>query len=70
MTRIAPGLLLGLACLAVVPSALAQAPLTLQGDGGGVNILADHLEQVGPDGLTIATGNVEITRGASRLTAD
>ena len=70
MTRIASGLLLGLACLAVVPSALAQAPLTLGGDGGGVNILADHIEQVGPDGLTIATGNVEITRGASRLTAD
>lgn len=69
MTRIASGLLLGFACLVFPPFAFAQAPLTLGGDVGGVNILADHIEQVGPD-LTLATGNVEITRGATRLTAD
>lgn len=69
MTHAASGILLGFACLVVASSAFAQAQLTLGGEAGGVNILADHVEQV-PGGLMVATGNVEITRGSSRLTAD
>ncbi|HEX3176250.1 MAG TPA: LPS assembly protein LptD [Methylomirabilota bacterium] len=48
----------------------AQTPVTLRTAGGDVTILADRMEQVGPDNLVIATGNVEITRGAARLMAD
>lgn len=70
MARLTSGLLLIFTCLLLAPLASAQTPLTLGANGGGVNVLADHIEQVGPDGLTIATGNVEITRGSSRLTAD
>ncbi len=71
MARLTSGLLLiFFTCLLLAPLASAQTPLTLGANGGGVNVLADHIEQVGPDGLTIATGNVEITRGSSRLTAD
>ena len=33
-------------------------------------MLADRLEQIGPDNLLVATGNVEVTRGTARLTAD
>ena len=32
--------------------------------------MADHFEQIGPDNLLVATGNVEVTRGAGRLLAD
>ena len=38
--------------------------------GGDVSIIADRLEEVGPDRLLVATGNVEITHGAARLMAD
>ena len=38
--------------------------------GGDVTVLADRLEEVGPDRLLVATGNVEVTRGTSRLIAD
>ncbi len=68
-------LLTGLS-LAVATAAFAQAPAVPQAPvvvptaGGDITILADQLEQVGPDNLLIATGNVEITRGASRLMAD
>jgi LPS-assembly protein len=37
---------------------------------GNVTVLADRLEEIGPDRLLVATGNVEITRGSTRLTAD
>ncbi len=70
MMRTRAGLLLVSAYLVLALPAFAQTPLNLQGDGGGVSILADQIQQVGPDGLVIATGNVEITRGTSRLTAD
>jgi LPS-assembly protein len=70
MARLTSGLLLIFTCLLLAPLASAQTPLTLGANGGSVNVLADHIEQVGQDGLTIATGNVEITRGSSRLTAD
>jgi LPS-assembly protein len=63
--------LLGLAAL---PHAsfgqAAQAPVVVPTPGGDVTVIADRLEQVGPDDLLIATGNVEITRGNSRLLAD
>jgi LPS-assembly protein len=35
-----------------------------------VEVRANQIEQIGKDGLLIAIGNVEITRGAKRLTAD
>jgi LPS-assembly protein len=54
------------------PAAWGQAPgpVTVRTPGGDVTVLADRLEEVGPDNLLIATGNVEITRGTTRLTAD
>jgi LPS-assembly protein len=47
-----------------------QAPRTLPGNGEEVSVLADRIEQVGADGLLVATGNVEISRGGRRLRAD
>jgi LPS-assembly protein len=68
MTPIASGLLLVLACLALASPAPAQPRITLR-DGTEVNILAERLEQVSRE-LVIAVGNVEVTRGATRLLAD
>ena len=51
-------------------SAQAPAPVTVATAGGDVTVLADRIEQVGPDDLTVATGHVEITRGTARLLAD
>ena len=48
----------------------APAPVVVPTPGGDVTVLADRLEEVGPDRLLVATGNVEITRGRSRLIAD
>jgi LPS-assembly protein len=52
--------------------ALAQrAPLSLRGAGGETEIVADRMQQIGGDtDLLLATGNVEITRGGTRLLAD
>ena len=47
----------------------AQTPVEISG-GGDVSILADRMEESGPDRLLVATGNVEITRGTTRLSAD
>jgi LPS-assembly protein len=47
-----------------------QVPVTVGTVGGDVTVLADRLEEVGPDRLLVATGNVEITRGRARLIAD
>lgn len=66
--RIATGPALVLACLVLTTSALAQAPVTVPAEGGDVSILADRMDQVGS--LLIGIGNVEITKGPSRLTAD
>ncbi len=65
-----PALLL--AGAAFPPGAVGQPPTaaTIGTAGGDVTILADRLEVIGPDDLMIATGNVEITRGAQRLLAD
>ncbi len=59
--------------LAIAPRASAQAPqvpVTVPTAGGEVTIIADQFEQVGPDNLFVATGNVELTKGAARLMAD
>lgn len=52
--------------------AWAQAPtaVTVSTPAGDVTVLADRMEQVGPDNLLIATGNVEVTKGSARLVAD
>jgi LPS-assembly protein len=63
--------LLGL--VALPPSSWGQSPQTpvvVPTPGGDVTVLADRLEEVGPDRLLVATGNVEVTRGNSRLIAD
>ena len=48
---------------------MPQVPVTVQTSGGDVTIVADQLEQAAPD-LFIATGNVEVTKGSTRLMAD
>jgi len=48
----------------------SQVPVTVGTVGGDVTVLADRLEEVGPERLLVATGNVEITRGKARLIAD
>jgi LPS-assembly protein len=47
-------------------------PLRIPQEGGGeVSVIADQLQQVGgATNLVVATGNVEIVRGATRLLAD
>src|SRR5437899_7940341 len=37
---------------------------------GDVTILADRIEEVAPDNLLVASGNVEVSRGTARLLAD
>jgi LPS-assembly protein len=66
------GLAVALWGLAGPGLALAQqTPLSLRGPGGETNIVADRMQQVGGDSdLLLATGNVEILRGGSRLVAD
>lgn len=57
--------------LGAVGQAFAQAgPVTVPTAGGEVSVLADRMEDLGRDGLVVATGNVEIVRGRARLTAD
>jgi LPS-assembly protein len=68
-------LLLAGACLGglLLPDAAAaqgRPEVTIGPPGDEVTVLADRLEQVGPDGLLVATGDVEITRGTARLLAD
>jgi LPS-assembly protein len=68
--------LLALLLLLASPGALlAQAqrpePLRIPQEGGEVSVVADQIQQVGgTTNLVIATGNVEIVRGATRLLAD
>jgi len=63
--------LLGTAALPSAAGAQApQVPVVVPTVGGDVSVLADRLEEVGPERLLVATGNVEITRGNSRLIAD
>jgi LPS-assembly protein len=57
-----------------VPAAWAQAvraPVNIGDAGQESSIVADQIQQVGgPNDLLVATGNVEITQGATRLLAD
>ena len=63
--------LLGAAALPRASSAQApQVPVVVPTPGGDVTVLADRLEEIGPDRLLVATGNVEITHGRARLLAD
>jgi LPS-assembly protein len=63
--------LLGPAALPRPAAAQAPAaPVVVPTVGGDVSVLADRMEEVGPERLLVATGNVEITRGRSRLIAD
>src|SRR2546425_1058044 len=72
MTRFPAAIvLLGYALLTPhVAGAQAPAPTTVRTSVGEVNLVADRIEQVGPDNLVVATGNVELTRGSARLLAD
>ncbi|MGH7309689.1 MAG: LPS-assembly protein LptD [Candidatus Rokuibacteriota bacterium] len=57
--------------LAALP-AWAQGPrsTTLTTAGGEITVFADRVEEIGPDDLLIASGNVEVVRGSQRLLAD
>jgi LPS-assembly protein len=59
-----------LALLADLGHAQPAAPVSVPTRGGDITVVADRIEQLGADGLIVATGNVEITRGTARLTAD
>ena len=50
--------------------ARAQNQRRVETAGGEVSIVADRFEQIGSDNLLVATGNVEVTKGAGRLLAD
>src|SRR5258705_4132549 len=60
--------------LSGAPAAWAQAargPVIIGEGGQESSIVADQIQQVGgPNDLLVATGNVEITQGATRLLAD
>jgi len=66
----ATGLLLALIVAATAEAQAPAGPLTVGTSGGDVTVIADHFEQVGADNLLIATGNVELSKGATRLMAD
>jgi LPS-assembly protein len=63
------GLLLAVAVAATAEAQPPQVPITVPTAAGDVTIIADQLEQAAPD-LFIATGNVELTKGGTRLMAD
>ncbi len=68
---LAAALLLGPGPPAWAQAAPPKTPLTVRDGGGETSILADQIQQVGgATNLTIAVGNVEITRGNTRLLAD
>jgi LPS-assembly protein len=62
--------LTALAAAAPAGAQAPQAPVTVRTAGGDVTIVADQMEQIGADNLLVATGNVELTKGAARLMAD
>ena len=67
---LAAALLGAVALPSLSPAQTSQAPVVVPTPAGDVSVLADRLEEVGPDNLLVATGNVEITRGNARLIAD
>jgi LPS-assembly protein len=56
--------------LATATAAAQAPPVVVTTPDGEVTVIADRIEEIGPERLVIATGNVEITRGDARLTAD
>ena len=58
------------ALFAPAAHAQGQSPVSVPTAGGDITVVADRIEQTGADGLIVATGNVEITRGSARLNAD
>jgi LPS-assembly protein len=53
------------------PCRAQTAPaVTVPTAGGDVSVTADRIEEIGPERLLLATGNVEIVRGQTRLLAD
>jgi LPS-assembly protein len=66
---LAAAALWGLLIPSVAPA--QQTPLSLRDPSGETNIVADRMQQIGGDSdLLLATGNVEVLRGGSRLLAD
>ena len=63
-------LLAAVAPAAAPPLGWAQSQRSVQTAGGEVSVVADRFEQIGPDNLLVASGNVEVTRGTGRLLAD
>ncbi len=62
-------LLLGL--VAAMPAcAQGSRATTLATAGGEITVFADRVEEIGPDDLIVASGNVEVVRGSQRLLAD
>jgi LPS-assembly protein len=60
-----------LVCLSGAAWAQPKSPLTIQAGGEEATILADQIQQVGgANELLIATGDVELTHGRTRLLAD
>src|SRR5262245_61005117 len=56
---------------AQAPPAAPRPPVSIEQEGGPVNVLADQIQQIGgPGNLLIAIGNVELTRGDKRLLPD
>ena len=71
LVRAVIGVVATLSVVATAEAQAPQAPITIGTSGGDVTIVADQMEQVGgPDNLLIATGNVELTKGPTRLLAD
>ncbi len=72
MTRFirAPALACVLLLGAALPALAQKPPVSVPTIGGDVAVVADRMEEVGPDHLVVATGNVEIVRGRARLNAD
>jgi LPS-assembly protein len=65
VVTLAAGLLLG-----AMGHAFAQAPVTVPTVAGDVTVIADRIEDLGRDGVVVASGNVEVVRGRARLNAD
>src|SRR5438876_11790708 len=50
--------------------AAAETPVRITGFPADVEVVADRIEELGPDNLLVATGSVEVTRGRARILAD
>ena len=70
--RLGPlALVVALLCIHPAEVRAQQPPVTLRDSSGETSVVADRIQQIGGDSdLLLATGNVEITRGGSRLLAD